>query len=65
MIEVVFILRTPGNHHEIDRRVMPCVPREGEMVADSEEVTAHRVHSVMYVLSATDYVARVYLDDDR
>lgn len=48
MIEVVFELRAPGNHHEIARVKMPVVPRPGEHV--EIDGTFHPVHSVSYII---------------
>jgi hypothetical protein len=63
-MEVVFILRVPGEHREIDRRVMPCVPREGELVAFGSNGRLHSVHSVTYMLpTEADQVALVYLNE--
>lgn len=43
---VKFVLRTPGNHHEIGQTKMDAVPREGDIVAVNDDT--HIVHSVTW-----------------
>ncbi len=56
-MEIRFILREPGNHHEIARCVSDAVPRSGEyVVLGGEHGVSREVHSVAYV--AEDGVMR-------
>lgn len=43
---VIFILREPGNHYELFRRVITAVPREGELVEHGDET--YVVHQVTW-----------------
>lgn len=56
---VKFVLRTPGNHHEIGKGNMPSVPRKGDLVTIND--AAHLVHEVNW--NVTEMSVTVLLNE--
>jgi len=49
MMDTIFILREPGNHHQIDNRPLDILPDTGEFVSLDGE-TYYIVHSIHHDL---------------
>jgi hypothetical protein len=55
---VKFILRKPGDHHQIAKGKMDVVPRQGELVIIND--VSRPVHSVEW--NVTEMSVKVFLD---